>query len=133
MERIATVTSSYYKFSDAAIVTYSVEDLESFNTLSQHILEVVTYAEHAKIFLCGNKTDLHEYVTDSQIEEFKVHCQDLIVKTYKVSCKSSTGVQEMFQDIAEILSRQNRQRIDPDAFRVESQEEPKSRCGCGTG
>ncbi|XP_014666980.1 PREDICTED: GTP-binding protein ypt1-like [Priapulus caudatus] len=133
MERVATVTSSYYKFSDAAILTYSAEDLESFNNLSQHILEIVSYAENAKIFLCGNKADLHEYVTDSQINEFKEQCQDLIVKSYKVSCKSGVRVHEMFQDVAETLSRENRQRIDPDAFKVAPPVEPKSKCGCGTG
>lgn len=58
MERVASITSSYYKFAEAAILVFSLDSPDSFNILSQHLLDIVTYAESAKIFLCGNKTDL---------------------------------------------------------------------------
>jgi len=73
MERVASVTSSYYKFSEAAILVFALDDSDSFNTLSQHLLEVVAYAENAKIFLCGNKSDTKldaQEVTDSDVEGF---------------------------------------------------------------
>lgn len=58
MERVASVTSSYYKFAEAALLVFSLDNAFSFHSLSQHMLDVVTYAENAKIFLCGNKIDL---------------------------------------------------------------------------
>lgn len=58
MERVASITSSYYKFAEAAILVFSLDNAASFHVLSQHLLDVVTYAENAKIFLCGNKSDL---------------------------------------------------------------------------
>lgn len=58
MERVASITSSYYKFAEAAILVFSLDNAASFHVLSQHLLDVVTYAENAKIFLCGNKMDL---------------------------------------------------------------------------
>ncbi len=71
MERVASVTSSYYKFSEAAVLVFSLDDSDSFNTLSQHLLEVVAYAENAKIFLCGNKSDLRvREVNDIDVEGF---------------------------------------------------------------
>lgn len=73
MERIASVTSSYYKFAEAAILVFSLDNASSFHILSQHLLDIVTYAENAKIFLCGNKSDLEglsPQVTDSDIETF---------------------------------------------------------------
>lgn len=73
MERVASITSSYYKFAEAAILVFSLDNISSFHTLSQHLLEVVTYAENAKIFLCGNKSDLEgdkPQVTDADIEVF---------------------------------------------------------------
>ena len=73
MERVASVTSSYYKFSEAAILVFSLDDSDSFNSLSQHLLEVVAYAENAKIFLCGNKADRRaadQEVSDSDVEGF---------------------------------------------------------------
>lgn len=58
MERVASVTSSYYKFAEAAILVFALDNLPSFHALSQHMLDIVSYAENAKIFLCGNKMDL---------------------------------------------------------------------------
>lgn len=58
MERVASVTSSYYKFSEGAILVFSLDNASSFHALSQHLLDIVSYAETAKIFLCGNKMDL---------------------------------------------------------------------------
>jgi Ras-related protein Rab-6A len=71
MERVATVTSSYYKFSEAAILIYSVDNPDSFNSLAQHLLEVASFAENAKIFLCGNKTDLTaDLVSNDDVDSF---------------------------------------------------------------
>lgn len=58
MERVASVTSSYYKFAEGAILVFSLDNASSFHALSQHLLDIVSYAENAKIFLCGNKSDL---------------------------------------------------------------------------
>lgn len=73
MERIASITSSYYKFAEAAILVFSLDNADSFHCLSQHLLDIVTYAETAKIFLCGNKLDLVgsvPQVTEADIDAF---------------------------------------------------------------
>ena len=72
MERVCSITSSYYKFAEAAILMFAVDNLDSFNILSQHLLDVVTYAENAKIFLCANKHDLTSQilVSDADMELF---------------------------------------------------------------
>lgn len=73
MERVASITSSYYKFAEAAILVFALDNPASFHCLSQHLLDIVTYAENAKIFLCGNKSDLIgdvPQVTDADIEVF---------------------------------------------------------------
>ena len=51
MERVASITSSYYKYSEAAILVFALDNPDSFHILSQHLLDIVTYAENAKIFL----------------------------------------------------------------------------------
>lgn len=73
MERVASVTSSYYKFAEAAILVFALDNSTSFHLLSQHLLDIVTYAENAKIFLCGNKSDLESnspQVTNAEMEQF---------------------------------------------------------------
>ena len=50
-ERFKTITSSYYKHSEAAILVFALDNPDTFHILSQHLLDIVTYAENAKIFL----------------------------------------------------------------------------------
>jgi len=51
MERVASITSSYYKYSEAAILVFALDKAESFHVLAQHMLDITMYAETAKIFL----------------------------------------------------------------------------------
>ncbi|XP_018019276.1 ras-related protein ORAB-1 [Hyalella azteca] len=122
MERVASITSSYYKFSEAAILVFALDNPDSFNVLSQHLLDVVTYAENAKIFLCGNKYDLKSQilVSDADMETFSEQCHNLISGIYKTSCKTGEGVEEMFADIASKLGDANRSRKELDALTDES-------------
>ena len=106
MERLTSLSPSYYKGAHAALVCYSLADRESFDNLSQYIMEIVVNAEKAKIFLVGNKCDLaslSEDVTEEDIEEFQMHCDILISSAYRVSCKTGEGVHEMFEDMARVL------------------------------
>ncbi|XP_015608882.1 GTP-binding protein ypt7 [Cephus cinctus] len=114
MERVASVTSSYYKFAEAAILVFALDNATSFHLLSQHLLDIVTYAENAKIFLCGNKNDFEStalQVTDAEMEQFCEQCHNLISATYKTSCKTGQGINEMFEEIAHYLVETNRSRI----------------------
>lgn len=138
MERVASITSSYYKFAEAAILVFSFDNPDSFNILSQHLLDVVTYAENAKIFLCGNKIDLknHICITDTDIEVFCEQCHNLISTIYKTSCKTGEGIEEMFTDIARQLIDHNRSKKELDAakkdsFKVRADDEPQQgTCMC---
>lgn len=143
MERVASITSSYYKYSEAAILVFALDNPDSFHILSQHLLDIVTYAENAKIFLCGNKVDLKSriQVTDSDMEAFCEQCHNLVSGVYKTSCKTGEGVEEMFADIANQLAEANRSRIelqtmDESSFRVDratEAEEMASSTSCSGG
>lgn len=133
MERVASVTSSYYKFAEAALLVFALDNPASFHSLSQHMLDVVTYAENAKIFLVGNKSDMESEtgepeVTEADMESFCEQCHSLISATYKTSCKTGAGIEEMFQDIANTLVDSNRSRLelqalDSHGFKIEPPEE----------
>merc|ERR1719427_1070890 len=114
MERVASITSSYYKYSEAAILVFALDNPDTFHILSQHLLDIVTYAENAKIFLCGNKYDQKSRIciTDSDMEAFSEQCHNLVSGIYKTSCKTGEGVEEMFNDIAKQLIHGNRSRIE---------------------
>uniref|UniRef100_A0A914WBE9 Uncharacterized protein n=1 Tax=Plectus sambesii TaxID=2011161 RepID=A0A914WBE9_9BILA len=113
LERVASVTSSYFKHADAALLVFSHDAMDSFNALSQHLLEVVASAENARLFLCGNKSDTMAQgmgPTEKDVETFYQENQiaegeNLFKQTYTVSCKTRQGVDEMFADIAAQLAR----------------------------
>ncbi|XP_017015049.2 ras-related protein Rab-14 [Drosophila takahashii] len=148
MERVASVTSSYYKFAEGAILVFALDNAASFHSLSQHLLDIVTYAENAKIFICGNKSDLEgrePEVSDEEVEAFCEQCHSLISATYKTSCRSGAGVEEMFRDISRQLVQANRSKMELQAlehksFQVDTagggggsgaiNEEDASSCGC---
>jgi len=118
MERVASITSSYYKHSEAAILVFALDNPDTFHILSQHLLDIVTYAENAKIFLCGNKFDQKNkiQISDSDMEAFCEQCHNLVSGIYKTSCKTGEGVEEMFADIANQLTMNNRSRMELQAM-----------------
>lgn len=132
MERVASVTSSYYKFAEGAILVFALDNASSFHSLSQHLLDIVTYAENAKIFICGNKSDLEgrePQVSDAEMEAFCEQCHSLISATYKTSCKTGEGVEEMFRDISNILVDANRSKMELQAleqhgFKIDRTDDP---------
>jgi GTPase SAR1 family protein len=135
MERIASVTSSYFKFSEAAILVFDMNNANSFHSLSQHLVDITMYAEAARIFLCGNKSDLVSEVSDEDIQQFCEQCHGIINATFKTSCKNNVGVEEMFKQIAECLVESNRSRYELQAlehqgFKVSSAEENVESCSC---
>lgn len=136
MERVASITSSYYKFSEAAILVFALDNPDTFHILSQHLLDIVTYAENAKIFLCGNKFDQRSriQISDSDMEAFCEQCHNLVSGVYKTSCRTGEGVEEMFQDIAAQLATSNRSRMELQTIEEHSfQVAPGARGGVAEG
>jgi Ras-related protein Rab-6A len=135
MERIASVTSSYYKFAEAAILVFAMDNLASFHSLSQHLVDITMFAENARIFLCGNRADLPSEVTDDDIQTFCEQCHGLIQGVFKTSCKTNVNVAEMFNSLAQSLCESNRSRLElqtleHQGFKVNPPEENVESCSC---
>ncbi|XP_005096325.1 GTP-binding protein ypt1 [Aplysia californica] len=118
MERMSFIGSSYYRGAHAALLCYSVNNKDTFSILSQYILDIVMNAEGAKIFLCGNMTDQlgpegseGNAVTDTDLDQFMSQCQDVLSGVYRVSCKDSSGLEEMFRDMARVLHQDTMSRM----------------------
>ncbi|KRX15408.1 GTP-binding protein ypt1, partial [Trichinella nelsoni] len=141
LERVATVTSSYFKFSNGVLLVFAYDDMDSLNDLSQHLVEALTCAEQARYFLCGNKADLYNEHNGYGPNEENVNlfCQqssvgglgggsNLFSRVYKVSCKTNENVDEMFKDIARQLSAHGCHSAapDPEMFRLKAVEPSSS-------
>jgi GTPase SAR1 family protein len=130
MERVASITSSYYKFAEAAILVFDLNNPDTFHSLAQHLLEVASYAENCKVFLCGNKVDLVDDLNDDNsnsgsmssvreydhvsIRDMEQFCEQtsIITNMYVVSCKSNQGVSQMYQDISRQIKNASRARYE---------------------
>ncbi|KAH9506631.1 hypothetical protein DERF_011355 [Dermatophagoides farinae] len=105
LERVASITNSYYKFSEAALLVFDMSSLETFHSVSHHLLEILSMAENAKIFLIANKSDLkhQRQVSDEDIELF-VEQFPKINGFFQISAKTNENIQEMWSDISEKLA-----------------------------
>ncbi|RWS26686.1 ras-related protein Rab-30-like protein 1 [Leptotrombidium deliense] len=122
LERVASITNSYYKFAEAAVLVFSLNSIDSFHCLSQHLLEILSLAENAKIFLVGNKCDLQPHeVTDADIELF-VEQFPKFDGLFKISCKTNEGVNDMFEEIADKLAAVS-YKTSFDAFKLHTHSE----------
>ncbi|CDW59691.1 GTP binding protein ypt7 [Trichuris trichiura] len=139
LERVATVTSSYFKFSNGVLLVFAYDAVDSFNNLPQHLLEAITSAERARFFLCGNKIDLYPNgstsagFNDVDVRQFcdENHMigEQFFRKLYRVSCKTGEGVAAMFEDIARQLAIScPKSPPDPDSFFLERETKSKRCC-----
>lgn len=124
LERIGSISHSYYKFSDAVLLVFARNNIDSFNCLSQHLLEVLSMAENAKLYLVSNKVDLNEIeVSDDDIRTFLEQFPN-IEEYFQVSCKTNQpSVDDMFCRIAKKISDLSSTRISKrfDSFKLTHQ------------
>lgn len=101
LERIGSISNSYYKFSEAVLLVFARNNIDSFNCLTQHLLEVLSLAENAKLYLVSNKVDLSDCeISDEDVGAFMEQFPT-IEEHFQVSCKTNQpSVDEMFCKIA---------------------------------
>lgn len=85
-----------------ALLVYNVNNLQSFIALDEIVNHVRLHcSKHVILALVGTQTDNeHEQVTDQQIEEFVA--RERVIKSFKVSAKTGSDVDEMFICLAEM-------------------------------
>lgn len=112
LERIGSISNSYYKFSDAVLLVFARNSIDSFNCLSQHLLEVLSLAENAKLYLVSNKVDINEIeVTDDDIRTFLEQFPN-IEEYFQISCKNNKpSVDDMFCKIAQRIAELSSTRL----------------------
>lgn len=101
LERIGSISNSYYKFSEAVLLVFARNNIDSFNCLTQHLLEVLSLAENAKLYLVSNKVDLSDCeVSDDDVRTFMEQFPT-VEEYFQVSCKTNQpSVDDMFCRIA---------------------------------
>lgn len=111
LERIGSIGNSYYKSAEAALLVFARNNIDSFNCLTQHLLEVLSFGENAKLYLVSNKVDIDDQEVSSEDIRTFMEQFPIIEGHFEVSCKTNQpSVDEMFCTIAHklVISTTNR-------------------------
>ena len=101
-ERFRTITSSYYRGAQIAIIVFDLTNMESFRECKDWLRDVERYASENIILLAaGSKCDLVDArVIDNQLMQDFFSNMTPPIPCYEVSAKTGTGVEELFFDAA---------------------------------
>ena len=102
-ERFKSMSIQVIKNSDAVILVYAINDINSFNSLDMWLSKLNDATDLSKkpIIIVGNKSD----VNDRKIsyEEGKKYAESKGYNFYETSAKSGDNIEEAFNDIFEQL------------------------------
>ena len=99
-EKFRTITQSYYRGAMGIILTYAIDERESFEELGGWMDQVRQYApENVVRVLVGCKSDMSGRVI--AYKEGKKMADSLEVEFFEVSAKTGDHVEEVFRYVAE--------------------------------
>lgn len=98
-ERYKTITQTYYKGAMGIILSYAVNDKESFENIENWMKQIKTHAsEDVCKILIGNKCDMPDRVIS--YEEGKKLADTYGISFFETSAKENLNVQDAFKCIA---------------------------------
>ncbi|KAM4021396.1 ras-related protein Rab-43 [Anomaloglossus baeobatrachus] len=102
-ERFRTITQSYYRSANGAIIAFDITKKKSFESVPRWIEDVRKYAGSNIVqLLIGNKSDMHEF-REVQPGEAEALAKHYDLTTFETSAKDSSNVEEAFVKMASEL------------------------------
>lgn len=100
-ERFKTITQTYYKGSMGVILTYAVDDRDSFNNIENWMRQIKSQASESicKI-LVGNKSDIEGERRKVTSEEGRKLAESYGIQFFETSAKDDKNINGAFQSIA---------------------------------
>ncbi|XP_037747763.1 ras-related protein Rab-13 isoform X2 [Chelonia mydas] len=100
-ERFLSLSSCYYRDTDAVLLVYNVQSQLSFDSLPHWVCVARQHCPEAPIFLLGNKTDLEPCLPEDKAEKFSV--EHRIAGRFNVSAKTGENVDRCVQGVVQLL------------------------------
>ncbi|KAL7837593.1 hypothetical protein AOLI_G00246540 [Acnodon oligacanthus] len=135
-ERFRTITQSYYRSTNGAIITYDITKRSSFMSVPKWMEDVKKYGGSNIVpLLIGNKTDLTD-LREVSFEEAQTMAQQLdFISVIETSAKDSSNVDEAFNKMtAELILRHGGPMFHDnvtDSFKLNSKDVTSEGWGCG--
>ena len=104
-ERFKSMSVQVIKNSDAVILVYSIDDVNSFKALDLWLRKLNETSDLTKkpIIIIGNKSDVEESKRQVTEAEGRLYAQSKGYHFYETSAKTGANVKEAFNDIFEQL------------------------------
>jgi Ras-related protein Rab-18 len=104
-ERFRTLTSSYYRGCHGVILTYDVNDRQTFTNLKQWLEEVDMYStsQNSAKMLVGNKIDVG--AREVSVEEATEFARKQAMMFIETSAKSRAGIRQAFEELVRARRR----------------------------
>jgi Ras-related protein Rab-1A len=100
-ERFRTLTSSYYRGSNAILLCYDISDKNTFHNIDMWLEEVKRYSTGKPLLLlCGTKIDL-DFKREVMKEEAEEYAKTNNMYFFESSSKNNSNITEIFELIAE--------------------------------
>jgi len=129
-ERFKSMIPMYYKGAKSIIVSYDVTSINSFEGAKKWIQEIEANTTNVIIVLVANKVDLSSKRVVAK-ETAKNLAESKGFMYHETSAKDNSGVFELFDAIATKLKEMNIKSENNININNGSEEQIKSRCGCG--
>ena len=131
-ERFKCLAKSYYKNSEAVLLIFSLNNKESF----EHISNWFTYfkennnkSEQIPKYLIGNKNDLIKERKVKQ-EDINKLCEMYNCKYFETSALNNSNIDILFNDIAQILYENNKNKKSQSSFSIGKKNNMKKDSHC---
>ncbi len=132
-ERFRTITTSYYRNSDAILIVFDIADATTFRNVQAWLDDVRSYArKDVEILLVGNKVDLYQ---DRKVsfEAAKKFADSHNMNYIETSAKTHFNVTKAYESVAtdactRKLTAGPDPKSDPSASKVRAEEEEKGGC-----
>ena len=98
-ENFRSLAPIYYQDAQLALIVFSVEESETFNSIGSWIQQVKDSQSDIIILLCGNKNDLEN--REVSFNTAVARAQELQVPYIETSAKNGEGVKEAFEKLFE--------------------------------
>jgi len=113
-ERFRTITSSYYRGANAAIIFFDLTDLSSFACVPRWIEEVNRYTTGTVLYVVGNKCDMVSKIVIAS-EMINDLCDKYHIEYMQASAKTGENIDEIFDNVVIkiIANKMLHQNINP--------------------
>ena len=104
-ERFKSMSVQVIKNSDAVMLVYAIDDINSFKDLDQWLskLNETTDLSKKPIIIIGNKADIEGEKREVKYDEGKNYAESKGYRFYETSAKTGQNIHEAFNDIFEQL------------------------------